>query len=225
MKRTADSWIFLVGALLLAAATRIVIPRLVARGWEPLLAWFATGSVVVFFPLIVMGLAVLRSDGGRLSRERLRLGAPLGRDWLLIGAGSLVVFITTGLIATILRHWLGAELAPPFLRVEPLGVHRLWILAVWFPFWLLNVLGEEFVWRAVLLPKQEARWGRAAWLIHAALWGVFHFSFGATVVLLALPCLVVVPFIAQRTRNTWAGVTIHALSNGPPFVLIALGLI
>jgi membrane protease YdiL (CAAX protease family) len=218
-------FVFLVGALLLAIATRVVIPILAGWGWEPLLAWFAAGSIVVFLPLIAMGVAVLRSDGQPLSRERLRLRTPTRRDWALIGAGSLVVFVTTGLVATALRHWVGAELAPPFLRVEPLGAHRVWILAVWFPFWLLNVLAEEFVWRAVLLPKQEARWGRAAWLLHAALWGVFHLSFGATVVLLALPCLLVVPFVAQRTRNTWAGVAIHALSNGPPFVLIALGLI
>ena len=96
---------------------------------------------------------------------------------------------------------------------------------MWLPFWILNVLAEEFTWRAVLLPRQEARFGRWAWLVQVLLWAVFHASFGVTVLVLVVPTLLVVPFVAQRTRNTFCGVTVHALSNGPPFVLIALGLI
>jgi hypothetical protein len=44
------------------------------------------------------------------------------------------------------------------------------------------------------------------------------------VLLLALPTIVAVPYIAQRTQSTWTAVAVHALSNGPPFVLIALGV-
>ena len=69
------------------------------------------------------------------------------------------------------------------------------------------------------------RWGRWAWLPHALLWAVFHVSFGAPVLLLVSPSLVVVPFVAQKTGKTWCGVALHALANGPPFLLIALGIV
>jgi membrane protease YdiL (CAAX protease family) len=220
-----DVGAFLTGAGLLAVATHLVIPAWVERGWEPLLAWFAAGSLCVFLPLIGLGVALLRGEGDRLTPERLRLKRLTGRDALYIAAGTTAVTVGSALIALVLRSRAGAELTPPFLKVEPLGPHRLWILGVWLPFWLLNVAAEEFTWRAVLLPKHEARWGHSAWLFHSALWAVFHLSFGANVFAIALPCVLVVPWVTQRTGNTWAGVALHALANGPPFVLIALGLV
>jgi membrane protease YdiL (CAAX protease family) len=57
------------------------------------------------------------------------------------------------------------------------------------------------------------------------LWLVFHLPFGFPVLIPMLPILVVIPWIAQKTRSTWAGIVLHALANGPAFVLIALGVI
>lgn len=37
--------------------------------------------------------------------------------------------------------------------------------------------------------------------------------------------VIVLPCAAHKTRNTTVGIAIHALYNGPTFVLIALGLI
>jgi membrane protease YdiL (CAAX protease family) len=89
------------------------------------------------------------------------------------------------------------NLHPPFMHFEPLAPGRYWILAAWLPFWLLNILGEEFLWRGVLLPRQEAALGQRAWLANAAGWGLFHLAFGWQLLTLLLPILVIVPYIAQ----------------------------
>ncbi|MDX9760310.1 MAG: hypothetical protein RBU27_14215 [Bacteroidota bacterium] len=40
-----------------------------------------------------------------------------------------------------------------------------------------------------------------------------------------LPLLFILPFVAQRRQNSWTGVVIHAVINGPAFILIAFGLL
>ena len=87
-----------------------------------------------------------------------------------------------------------------------------------------NILGEELVWRGVSLPRMEARLGERAWALNAALWGAFHSSFGVGNLLALLPTLTLVPWIAQRRRNTWLAVLLHAGLSGPGFVALALGL-
>ena len=41
---------------------------------------------------------------------------------------------------------------------------------------------------------------------------------------MALPALLIIPYIFDKTRNTLTGIFIHALFNGPAFIAIALGL-
>jgi membrane protease YdiL (CAAX protease family) len=215
---------FFAAALLLAGATRGLIPTLVTRGWEPLVAWFAAGSGFVFAPMVLMGIAILRGEQAGRMVDRIRVRALGARDWWFVCFGLIAVYAGTAVVALVLAR-MHAELAPTFLRVTPLGPDRRWILLVWLPFWLLNTIAEEFTWRGVLLPRHEARWGRMSWFVHALLWAVFHVPFGAPVFALAVPTLLVVPLVAQTTRNTLASAVVHCLANGPPFLLIALGVV
>ena len=57
------------------------------------------------------------------------------------------------------------------------------------------------------------------------LWLIVHLPFGWGVVLLAIPAIVVIPYIFHKTHNTLLGIFIHGLFNGPIFVAIALGFI
>jgi Type II CAAX prenyl endopeptidase Rce1-like len=41
---------------------------------------------------------------------------------------------------------------------------------------LLNILGEEFLWRGVVLPRQEVAFGRRAWVVNGILWLLFQGS-------------------------------------------------
>ena len=87
----------------------------------------------------------------------------------------------------------------------------------------LNILGEEFLWRGVILPRQELAFGQYAWLANATGWLVFHLAVGWTVILLVTPIVFILPWIVQKRRNSSIGVIIHAALNGPAFIAVALG--
>ena len=86
---------------------------------------------------------------------------------------------------------------------------RWWLGAYYAAVLLLgNVAGEELWWRGYLLPRQELAHGRAAWLVHGALWAGFHLFFQWTLwdLVRMLPTCCALAFVAQHCRNTWSGV-------------------
>ena len=219
------------GALLLLLQTRVTIPLLSRiTGLEPVLFWFLVGGLGVFLPLIAAGALVLRAEGRGFSREtfreRLRFKPLVRRDWLYVLGGIVAVGIGSMLIMALLTALTGPlDHSPPFMSFDPLGPGRYWILAAWLPYWLLNILGEEFLWRGVMLPRQELAWGRRAWFFHALGWGVFHIAFGWQLLLTLLPIIFIQSWVVQKTGNSWTGVIIHGGLNGPSFIAIALGLL
>jgi membrane protease YdiL (CAAX protease family) len=212
-------------AVLLWAATWPLHALFVSMtGVEPIIGWFALGGLV-FATLIVAGCLLLRAEGKpatSLLSDRLRL-LPLNRsDWLWTIGGIAAVGVSTGVV-TVFLAGIAESAHPAFLSLTPLGADRLWILLVWVPFWLLNILGEEFLWRGVILPRQELAFGQYAWLANATGWLVFHLAVGWTVILLVTPIVFILPWIVQKRRNSSIGVIIHAALNGPAFIAVALG--
>jgi membrane protease YdiL (CAAX protease family) len=223
--------IFSGAGLLLLFVTHRLIPALHQQtGVEPVLLWFLLGGLGVFVPLVWFGAWLLRREylrgTSRRWTDRLRLRRMSRTDWYwTVGGLVLVGLLSAGLQSGLAAAFGELDLHPSFMQLAPLGPGRYWILAAWLPFWLLNVLGEELLWRGVLLPRQEAAIGRWAWLANALGWGVFHVAFGWQLLVLLAPILLIVPYVAQRTGNTWAGVIIHAGLNGPGFLAVALGYV
>jgi membrane protease YdiL (CAAX protease family) len=89
---------------------------------------------------------------------------------------------------------------------------------------VLNILGEEIWWRGYLLPRQEAQFGKSAWVWHGILWAFFHLFKWWTIPALVPVCLVV-PFVAQRTRNTWPGMLSHFVLNGLGMLVAVIQLL
>jgi membrane protease YdiL (CAAX protease family) len=120
--------------------------------------------------------------------------------------------------------WPGLPPHPSFMAVGPLEIGQYYILALWLPFFVLNIVGEEFWWRGFIQPRQEPVFGRSTWLVQGLLHGLFHFSFGFGVLFLLLPVVFSIPWAVQRSRNTSVGIVIHAGVNGPGFLIVTLGL-
>ena len=114
--------------------------------------------------------------------------------------------------------------SPPFMSFSPLDEGRYWLLLVWIPYWILNILGEEIIWRGVMLPRQEIAFGKITWLIHGFGWLLFHFAFGWQLLIALFPIIFLQSYAVQKTRNSWVGVIIHGSINGPSFIAIALGV-
>jgi membrane protease YdiL (CAAX protease family) len=222
----SDLLVFLGGGGLVGGVVYLGVPALTSAGADPLVSWMLLSVPLVFVPIILSGCLLLRSEGVRQPwKDRLRLHRPAAADWawgllglVCIGAGSAAMMN--------LCIGLGLDPNPPFSRdLPPLVGSRLWMLGLWTVYWPINILGEEFVWRGVLLPRMQARFGGWAWLVNGVLWGSFHVAFGLGNLLVLLPTLVCVPLIAQHRRNTWLAVLMHAGLSGPGFVALALGLV
>jgi membrane protease YdiL (CAAX protease family) len=224
--------VFGAAGLLLFVGTHVLIPWMrEATGIEPILCWFIVGGVGVFTPLLVVACLLLQREqplektpsvwGSRLRFRRMNRG-----DWLW-GIGGLAVI---GALSAGIQYGLnvllgGMRMQPSFMTFDPLSPGRYWILAVWLPFWTLNLMSEEILWRGVVLPRQEVALGSRAWLANAFGWSLFHVAFGWELLVLLLPILVILPYVIQRRQNTWVAVIIHAGLNGPGFIAIAFGLV
>lgn len=216
---------FFLGSALVANVIHLGVPALVARGIPALGAWMALAIPFVFLPLLLIAALLLRAEAPGRVVERLRLQAPTRRDWLVGGCAVVLLVALSGALM-LLARWLGWAIHPPTVPPPPpLAGRELWLLVgLWLVYWPLNILGEELLWRGVLLPRMEARFGRHAWAPNGALWLVFHLAFGPGNLLVLLPTLFLVPLVAQRRRSTWLGVLLHATLSGPGFVAMALGL-
>ena len=101
------------------------------------------------------------------------------RDIVWAIGGIIIVVIISGLIMNALEKMQGDfNPSPSFMSFKPLTKGRYWLLLIWLPYWILNILGEEFLWRGVMLPRQEIVFGKYTWLVHGFGWGLFHIAFG-----------------------------------------------
>lgn len=221
--------IFGIASLALILETQFLIPFLSNyTGYETIIFWLIVAGLGIFFPLLLAAYYIIRSEGLTFTREtwrdRLRFRKMNGGDWLWSLGGMIVIGICGVLLMRVIEQFVGqVDSQPPFMDFEPLTPGRYWILALWFPYWILNIMGEEILWRGVLLPRQEVIFGKNTWIIHGILWGIFHIAFGWHILLTVVPILFIQSYIVQRRKNSWIGVVIHALVNGPSFIAISFG--
>jgi len=211
--------------------TKYLIPYLSqTTGQETILFWFIVGGSGIFTPLVILGILILKNEGFKLDKEtistRLRFRRLNKSDLLCTLTGFIAVAILSGLVMKLLVIIVGQfDPSPKFMTFEPLSKGRYWLLLIWLPYWILNILGEEFIWRGVMLPRQELAFGKFTWIIHGFGWGLFHIAFGWKLLITLIPLIFIQSYVVQKTKNSWTGVIIHGGLNGPGFVAICFGLI
>jgi membrane protease YdiL (CAAX protease family) len=208
-------------AIAMLVGTWVVLPRLVDAGVGQQLAWFCVSGPVFAAMLVVVAVGLKREGVGL--RERLRLRPLARRDLRFIAAAFALTGLGTGVVFG-LAHLLGLELqlVPAFFADQPLGGGELWLLVVWLPVFVLNIFGEELLWRGLLLPRQEQTFGRHAWLANAAGWLAFHVCFGWSMMLVLMPMIFAQAWACQRSGNTSVGIAVHGIINGAGFVAVTL---
>lgn len=211
-----------------------LVPLLHQRvGLHPALSWF-TGGLLVFLPLFLWAISGAGKDGFRTKEglfSRLRLREMSSRDWKYSLVSTLSVLLLTGLIIGIskflnVRFGIAEiETTPSFMKFEPFQGNERFLLLAWLLMFYFNILGEELMWRGYILPRQEISIGTNAWFFNALLWLMFHICFGIQLIILLIPILFILPYAVQKTQNTTVGIYIHALVNGPAFIMVSLGVI
>jgi membrane protease YdiL (CAAX protease family) len=237
---------FVLPALAFILSVYVLLPFLHGLGMTE----FVSYCLALLVPLVLMlaaSLIALRAEGWPLTwravgtRFRLR---PMERaDWLWAVGSLLGMFILAGIFGYLSQAILAGGTIPLPAHLSPLldpriapsqavevvrsalgpsyrGNWSLILLTIVLLFF--NIVGEEFWWRGLILPRQELVHGRAAWLVHGTLWALFH-AFKYWQWLTLLPVTLIISYVAQRRANTWPGIITHAIFNGLSLIpLIAL---
>jgi membrane protease YdiL (CAAX protease family) len=192
-------------------------------------------TVGLIWQFVLSMIVVYREEGDlRWSTIRRRFwlqkprdpksGEPRGQLWLwliplalLLGAFEfLVAPALNGAWTQVLPFFaeppqfsMGPVLESPDVQAQLVGAW--WFLGLMLLLWVFNVfLGEEFLFRGVLLPKMEGVFGKWDWVANGVLFAVYHLhqpwgipgNIVSAVFLFALP--------ARRFRSSWMAIIPHA---------------
>jgi CAAX protease family protein len=189
--------------------------------------------------LFVLSMIVVRQEEGNLRwatvKRRLRLntprdpksGEPRGRLWLwVIPLIIAIVVWEVALKSYVSERWVSIF---PFFA-EPPGysmtaffesqeiLQRLvgawWFFGLFLVFSVFNsILGEEFLFRGVLLPRMEGAFGRWSWVASGVLHALWHVHQPWVIAETVIGSAFLYTFPSWRFRSTWMGVIVHSIQN------------
>ncbi len=155
--------------------------------------------------------------------------------WWLIPLIILVAALEIGLRSTLVNVWTGifpflaepegydfSVMFTPEMRAQLVGAWGL--LALFAVSALFNTfLGEEFLFRGVLLPKMEGVFGKWGWVANGVMFSLYHlhqpWGFLAT-----LPADLVFAFSGKRFRSNWFPIILHS-GQSVFFLFLILGVV
>ncbi|MCX7747734.1 MAG: CPBP family intramembrane metalloprotease [Clostridia bacterium] len=94
-----------------------------------------------------------------------------------------------------------------------------WIIIVCTIGWFFNIFGEELLFRGYLLPRQEMKYGKHAWIINGVLWTLWHSFWRWQLIPLFFTCMSL-SFVAQKTQSTLPGIIVHGVLNFIPIIMM-----
>ena len=92
---------------------------------------------------------------------------------------------------------------------------------------IFNILGEESIFRGVLLPKMNGVFGRWDWVANGVLFGFYHIHQPWMMLGATLFAMIAIALPAKRFRSNWMAVIVHSfqyLVFLPGIFMAALGL-
>jgi membrane protease YdiL (CAAX protease family) len=224
----------------------VLVPAYTRRTGYPYLIGYLWGWGVTMGLVFAVSLIAYRLEGHPTSwpafSARYRLGRMRGQDWLWTLA---ILVVTAGVYfgLSFTARWLAAipilaphpafppELGPDGLaKVVPGQLFGMplkgqwWVAGVYFVGWVFNILGEELFYRGWMLPRQEAAFGRYAWLVNGTMF-TFQHTMQPWNFLAIWPGALFMAYAVQRQRNTWMGIIQHGLMNLSLFVFVLRGVI
>lgn len=202
---------------------------------------------LVYWMLMVLGmmwqfavsLIVLWHELGNLNwrdvKERIRLNSPRDPEtgqsrrrlwwWVVpaMAANGLGVYVGS-FLDTAWSDWLPGLEEPTYTQIAGLATPAFqgqwWILGLALTSCLFNyLLGEELLFRGVLLPKMNGVFGRWDWVANTLLFGLYHVH-----KVWFLPSIILSSFgiawAAKRYRSMWMGVVVHGIEGYFIFLIV-----
>jgi uncharacterized protein len=244
--------IWAVAAAPMGILSWIVSPLLAPDFESDPLAFGVTRIVLLALGLVwlfVLSMIIVRREEGDLRwatvERRLRLnvprepatGQPRARLFLWVVPFIVGVAVIELLLNTPIENaWVSVF---PFLA-EPQGYSFDAILGsqeilgrlvgAWWFFALIvvqsifnTILGEEFLFRGVLLPRMEGVFGRWSWVANSVLFGFYHVHV-PWVIPNAILTGLLYTYPAYRYRSTWMSIIVHS-AQSVYFAFLVLGIV
>ena len=197
--------------------------------WPVEIAYFVAVGGFVLAPMLVGALVLSAGDVGSYRPgallARMRIHRMNGADWLWALVGFLFLGLASFLVAKVFMPITGLDATPFFFENMPLGDEHAYIVYAWPLFFFFNILGEEFLWRGYIQPRQERLNGGATWLVHGLLWAAWHLPMGVDLIIASIPIFFILPAIVQLRKNTSIAIVIHAAFGAFGFLAIAFGAV
>jgi membrane protease YdiL (CAAX protease family) len=155
--------------------------------------------------------------------------------WWIIPLILLIVFVEIGLNTVLTNLWVAifpffaepkgydfSEAFSPELRAQWVGAWGL--LGLFFVSSLFsNFLGEEFLFRGVLLPKMEGQFGKWDWVANGVMFGFYHLHQPWSILSnILFGCIVA--FSGKRFHSNWFPIILHS-GQAVFFLFLILGLV
>jgi len=217
---------------------------LVGRMEIPGVGWLVLATAGLIWQA-VLAYAVLRLEGIPFTRagltRRLWLGAPVsprtGRArkrylwWALAAALVYLAIDMTEILQPVndlLTNALPALNAPDYALIENLAVPEIegqwWLMGLLVVLILSNyLLGEELIFRGILLPKMHGAFGRLDVIMNGVLFATYHVH-----LIWAMPAMLITdwiyPYLTKRYRSYWMGVVFHGIDAIFLLVLFPLAI-
>ena len=239
--------IWALGALPMGILGWIIAPGLAAIK-DPFTAgviriWMLTLGLIWQF---VLAMIILYREHGNLRwstiRERLWLqtpqdpktGEPKKRLWLWLIPGCLLFALFSFVLGPVLTSF-WTSIFPFFAEPEGFAFatilespeYRVLTVGNWGFFALIflmsvfnTVLGEEFLFRGVLLPKMKGVFGKWDWFANGILFGFYHLHKPQIIIIAALTTGFLFAFPSQKFKSTWMGVIIHGVEGVFIFIMV-----
>jgi len=239
---------FILPSAIATGLFHVVLPGMVSAGMVAVVAWpLAAGGGLLIF--VLFALWALRKESREIKvslAERMLLKKLSTRQWIIYSgillAGMVLTMATypiidpfmkmTGLtVPSYFPFWLNPGIDPYAVDPELLtpgfslkGAY--WMIPLIGLILLLNILAEEFYFRAWLLPKMS-QYGDWAWIMNGAFFAFYHI-FQAWLMPVIMVNSLIMAFVVYQSRSIWPALIIHLTLNffaaGLSIVLLVMGV-
>lgn len=241
--------IWLAAAIPMGILGWVVAPMLSRGSTNPGMVREAALTIGLIWQFVLV-LILLYSETGTLRPailvERLwlgkprspRTGIPQARLWLwLIPVVILTVLYEILVIGLVDRLWVSlfpALAEPPGFSLagflgSPEGKAQM--VGSWGFYWLFivnavfnTVIGEELLFRGVLLPRMASAFGKWDWLANGILFGFYHFHQPWDFIGAAIEGAFLWAYPTKRFKSAWFGIIAHS-AQSIFFAFLLLGLV
>lgn len=236
--------IWALSALPMGILAFVITPRIVLMtNWPPLIVYW--GAVIIgLIWQFILSLILLRMEGHELRWQtilkRTKYQKPVSPRtgkrsyWLLLWTVPFILLsaiIQSGVIKLPdVDGWI-SPLAEGLPKYDLSGLSATdhkgswWILGLFLITMVFNYfLGEEFLYRGILLPKMNGAFGKWDWFFNGVLFGLYHLHKPQVIISTALYFGFVFAFPSKIFQSNWMAVIIHGL-EGILGLVVILGII